>query len=164
MEDFVFGTRLVTISSTKTKEDIMKRGMRAATTTLAAILILAFTATSQTSEVEGRQYNHQRNFKVFENSLQSEIPGIVESTIYTVVLYKNRFPDLDYSGLERGLDRVARENSDVSISYKARLASTYLNYSTNINITPVSPAFDHEYLFRQIAEQLEQKLLAAHID
>jgi chemotaxis response regulator CheB len=96
--------------------------------------------------------------------LQSEIPGIVESTIYTVVLYKNRFPDLDYSRLQSGLDEVARDNGDVAISYKARLASTYLTYSTNIQITPVSPALDHEYLFRQIAEQLEQKLLAAHID
>ena len=96
--------------------------------------------------------------------MQSEIPGIVESTIYTMVLYKNLFPDLDYSPLQKGLDEVARENSDVSISYKARLASTYLTYSANIRITPVSSAPDHEYLFRQIAEQLEQKLLAAHID
>ena len=142
----------------------MRTGARAATITLAAILIFAFTAASQTGETEGRQFNHQRNFKVFESSLQSDIPGIVESTIYTVVEYKNRFPDLDYSRLERGLDQVARENKDVSISYKARLASTYLTYSTNIQITPVSPAYDHEYLFRQIAEQLEQKLLAAHFD
>ena len=158
------GTRLVILSSTKLKEDVMKRVMRAATTTLAAILIFAFTATSQTNEREGKTYNHQRNFKELEYSLQSEIPGIVESTIYTVVLYKNRFPDLDYSRLQSGLDEVARDNGDVAISYKARLASTYLTYSTNIQITPVSPALDHEYLFRQIAEQLEQKLLAAHID
>jgi hypothetical protein len=142
----------------------MKRGMKAASITLAAVLVFAITATSQTKEPEGRTFNHPRNFKEFDYSLQSEIPGIVESTIYTVVLYKNRFPDLDYSHLQSGLDRVARENKDVSISYKARLASTYLNYSANINITPESPAFDHEYLFRQIAEQLEQKLLAAHID
>ena len=142
----------------------MKTSMRAATMTTAAILIFAFKAASQPISVEGRKFNHERNFQVFERSLQSNIPGIVESTIYTVVEYKNLFPDLDYSRLQKGLDRVARENSDVSISYKARLASTYLNYSSNITITPVSPAYDHEYLFRQIAEQLEQKLLAAHID
>ena len=142
----------------------MNRGMRAATTTLAAVLIFAFTATSQTSAPEGRTFNHQRNFKEFDYSLQSEIPGIVESTIYTVVLYKNIFPDLDYSHLQNGLDQVARDNKDVAISYKARLASMYLTYSSNIQISPVSPALDHEYLFRQIAEQLEKKLLAAHID
>ena len=142
----------------------MKIGTRAATTTLAAIVIFAFTATSQTSEPESRTFNHQRNFKEFDYSLQSEIPGIVESTIYTVIEYKNRFPELDYSRLGSELDEVARDNKDVAISYKARLASMYLTYSSNIQITPVSPALDHEYLFRQIAEQLEQKLLAAHID
>jgi hypothetical protein len=142
----------------------MKRSMRAASITLAAVVVFAITATSQTNEPEGRTFNHPRNFKEFDYSLQSEIPGIVESTIYTVVLYKNRFPDLDYSHLQNELDQVARENKDIAISYKARLASIYLNYSANINITPASPAVDHEYLFRQIAEQLEQKLLAAHID
>jgi hypothetical protein len=142
----------------------MKRGMRAATTTIAAVLIFAFTVSAQTNGAESRKFNHERTFKVFASSLQSEIPGIVESTIYTVVLYKNRFPDLDYSRLGSELDQVARDNRDVAISYKARLASMYLTYSANIQITPVSPALDHEYLFRQIAEQLEQKLLAAHID
>lgn len=141
----------------------MKKSTRAATT-LAAILVFAFTATSQTSEFEGRTYSHQRNFKEFQYSLESDIPGIVESTIYTVVEYKNLFRDLDYSRLQSELDQVARDNKDVAISYKARLASMYLTYSANIQITPVSPALDHEYLFRQIAEQLEQKLLAAHID
>ncbi len=142
----------------------MKTGIRAATTTLAAVLIFAFTASAQTDGAESKTLNHERTFKVFESSLQSDIPGIVESTIYTVVLYKNRFPDLDYSRLGNELDEVARDNKDVAISYKARLASMYLTYSSNIQITPVSPAVDHEYLFRQIAEQLEQKLLAAHID
>jgi hypothetical protein len=142
----------------------MKTGIRAATTTLAAVLIFAFTGSAQTNGTESRSLNHERTFKVFETSLQSDIPGIVESTIYTVVLYKNRFPDLDYSRLGNELDEVARDNKDVAISYKARLASMYLTYSSNIQITPVSPAVDHEYLFRQIAEQLEQKLLAAHID
>ena len=44
----------------------MKRTMRAATTTLAAILIFAFTATAQTNELEGKTYNHERNFKEFD--------------------------------------------------------------------------------------------------
>lgn len=142
----------------------MKRSMRAASITFAAILVFAITATSQTKEPEGRTFNHPRNFKEFDYSLQSEVPGIVESTIYTVVLYKNRFPGLDYSRIQNGLDEVARDNKDAAMSYKARLASMYLTYSADIKITPASPAFDHEYLFRQIAEQLEQKLLAAHID
>ena len=116
------------------------------------------------TSLKAETYNHQRNFKEFDYSLQSEIPGIVESTIYTVIEYKNSFPELNYARLGNELDEVARENKDVAISYKARLASMYLTYSSNIQITPVSPALDHEYLFRQIAEQLEKKLLAAHID
>ena len=72
----------------------MKRSMRAASITFAAILVFAITATSQTNEPEGRTFNHQRGtLKNLISSLQSEIPGIVESTIYTVVLYKNRFPE-----------------------------------------------------------------------
>ena len=60
------------------------------------------------------------------------------------------------------LNQVALDNKDSSISYKARLASLYLSYSAGIEITPVVHALDHEYLFRQISKQLEQKFLASH--
>jgi len=84
----------------------------------------------------------------------------VESSIYVVVLYKNRFPELNYSQLEDALQRVAGESHDSSISYKAQLAYMYLSHGSVIELTPMQNPNSHDYLFKQISEQLEQKFLA----
>ncbi len=53
----------------------MKQITKAATTTLAAILVFAFTATAQTNELEGKPYNHERNFKELEYLAPERNPG-----------------------------------------------------------------------------------------
>ena len=133
----------------------------AATAVLA--LIIATGIMAQPDKAGRNGMNQALVLKNFECSLQmEEYPGIVESTIYNVVLFKNRFPQLDYTQLASSLQRVAEENQDASISYKAQLACMYLSNSSTIDLTPEGASSNHGYIFKQISEQLEQKFLAAH--
>ena len=93
-------------------------------------------------------------------SLKSDIQGIVESTIYNVVLVKKYYPTANFKAIINKLNDIAIENADPSIRFKAHLASIYLSFSEMIDVQPVFNTFDREYIFRQIADQLESKLLA----
>ena len=95
-----------------------------------------------------------------KNLHRSDAPGIVEGALYDAVEAKNAYPDLDYSKLSKAIDRLGKESSDPAISYKAYLVSMYLSHSSEIQVTPISGAEYHEYLFKQIADQLEAKFLA----
>lgn len=99
--------------------------------------------------------------KIFPESLQSNCPGIVESTIYNVVLLKDYFPNADYSRLLDKLNNLAQENVDPSIRYKAQLASFYLSFGNDIKIVRDNSSYEHDYIFKQIADQLSSKLLVS---
>lgn len=133
----------------------------AATAVLA--LIIATGAMAHPDKTDRGGFNQELVLKNFEHSLQmEEYPGVVESTIYNVVVFKNRFPQLDYARLAASLQRLIEENQDASISYKAQLAYMYLNNSSTIDLSPEGASSSHGYIFKQISEQLEQKFLAAH--
>jgi hypothetical protein len=104
--------------------------------------------------------NCEKTLDIFDNSMNSNVPGIVESTIYNVIVYKKYFPNANYSDLLSDLKTLAQNYSDPAIRYKAYLAVMYLTESSKIDVQPVSQ-FDHEYIYRQIADQLENKLLVA---
>ncbi len=142
----------------------MGKGINKIAAAAVLILIIASGAMARPDKVEKHGMNQELVMKNFECSLQMEkFPGIVESTVYNVVIYKNRFPDLDYTRIASRLQRVAEDNQDSSISYKARLAYMYLSYSSTIDLTPeYATTNHHEYIFKQISEQLAQKFLASH--
>ena len=129
------------------------------------IIGVAATANAQESNSNTKAFNQKIAFKQFENSLQSsDYPGIVESTLYTVVQCKDRFPEFDYSQLRDAVNKVMKENGDMSLAYKAYLVSMYLSHSSDIQVTPFEYSNDHEQLFKQIADQLEAKFLAFNSD
>jgi len=98
----------------------------------------------------------------FEHSLRmEEFPGIVESTIYNVVVFKSRFPQLDYAKVATMLQRVAKENRDASLTYKAELACLYLNLNGGFDLNTESGSSDHSQIFKQLSDHLAQKFLAA---
>jgi hypothetical protein len=95
----------------------------------------------------------------FHESLRSDVPGIVESTIYNLVEYKSYFPQKEYSNMIRELNDVARDASDPSIAYKASLAGLYLLCGSKLGDNSVFTPYDHEPAFKLVAEQLEKKFL-----
>jgi hypothetical protein len=132
-------------------------------TAVVALILLAFSirVDAQTNYNVKTRPDLEKAMQIFPSSLKSDIPGIVESTIYNVVVYKSIFPEKNFDDVVNVLNTVARENEDPAIRYKAYLAEMYLNSSANLSLKPESPAQDHEYIFIQIADQLEKNLLVA---
>jgi hypothetical protein len=138
----------------------MKKYLRRITGAAIALIAFAIGANAQETRSADEIFVRDHAFKMLKMNLEeSDISGIVEQTLYAVLECKNRYPELDYSQLLKAVDNVARENDNLSIEYKASLASMFLSHGSDIHITPISGADRYEYLFKQIADQLEQKLL-----
>jgi hypothetical protein len=126
---------------------------------LAAALISAADAHTQSKEDRYARYDFNKLMYVFDESLRSDIPGIVESTIYNLVEYKSYFPDRDYGRSIRMLSDIARRSTDPAIAYKASLAGMYLTYGSRIEDSSVFNPLQHEAAFERVAEQLNKKFL-----
>jgi len=102
----------------------------------------------------------EKVFNLIPASLDSKAQGIVEGTIYNVIITKKYYPTANYTEIIDKLNEIAVENPDPSIRVKALLASIYLSKSDIINIVPNFSTFDHEYIYNQIMEQLNNNVLA----
>lgn len=100
-------------------------------------------------------------YEMIPTSLDSDIPGIVESTIYNAICVKKYYPSADYRMIIDKLNDISNSYSEPSIRVKAHLASIYLSCSDIINVEPKHNTFDHEYIYKQITKQLENKLLVS---
>lgn len=129
------------------------------------LFVVAFNAIAQENQIVGKASVQKSGLTNLEKILQrSSVPEIVEGALYSTIECKNLYPDLDYSQLLNMIDDVAKKNQDATISYKAYLTSMYLLHSSEIHVKPIPGAEDHSYLFKQIADQLENKLLASRSD
>jgi hypothetical protein len=99
-------------------------------------------------------------FKLIPALLESEIQGVVESTIYVAIQVKKYFPSGDYTEMMDKLNRIAENNPDPSIRAKAYLAGIYLNASDMIDVHVKERSPDYNYIFEQITEQLDKNILA----
>ncbi len=129
-----------------------------------SLAVTAFSANifAKDSTETKAKINYQRALEIFRSSLESRIPGIVEGSIYNVVLLKKYYPNADYSNVIDELNKIAEDYPVASIRYKAHLATMYLTMSNGIEVEPRRNVYEHEYLFKQIADQLESKLLVSN--
>jgi hypothetical protein len=102
----------------------------------------------------------EKAFNVIPALLDSKVQGIVESTIYTVIEVRKYYPSADYSEMIEKLHRVAEENPDPSTRVKAYLAGIYLSSSEIMSVEPDHGSYEHDYIYKQITEQLENQVLA----
>lgn len=127
------------------------------------VLLVAGIIFSASSYAQGNNYTPtvtvlKKAYEVCPQSLDSNVPGIVEASIYNVILLKKYYPTADYSSIVNKLNKIAEKNMDPSIRFKAHLASIYLSFSEIINVQPKF-IFDHEYIYKQITDQLEKNLV-----
>jgi hypothetical protein len=121
---------------------------------------IAFTANAQESRPANDATIKKTTLEMFGLNLQTkEYPGVIEGTLYNIIECKSLFPEIDYSDFVEPLNTLAKEHGDLVIGYKASLAGLYLAHSSDFHITLMREAANHEYLFKQIADQLEQKMV-----
>jgi hypothetical protein len=121
------------------------------------------TAKPQQAEVHyAAQFD--RLMRGLEMAKRSDVPGVIESTIYNLVQCKSMFPNREYSRHIRWLDEMSTRSGDATIAYKAGLASMYLRYGSPISDPWIFDPVDHEKAFKTVAAQLAAKLLATNIE
>jgi hypothetical protein len=124
-----------------------------------AVLSVAMVAHAQSELGRYSTSDCDRIMRVFDVSLHSQCPGVIESTIYNLVEFKNAYPDREYSRQVSALKKIARECDDATIAYKANLAGMYLTYGTRFADSSVFNPSNHETAFRFVDEQLARKFL-----
>ena len=116
---------------------------------------------SHGNETNKEQLRAEKAFKSIPSSLESNIPGIVESSIYNAIVVKNYYREANYDEIIDRLNEISEKNLDPVIRIKAHLATIYLNSSDIINVVPKHNALEHEYIFKQITQQLDNKFLVS---
>ncbi len=132
---------------------------------VAMVLFVAatFQATAQEIRVKYEPVRFQKILdKALVPALESKIPGIVEGSLYNIVLCRKYFSKLDYTTTVEKLKWLIAENKSSSLNYKTHLALLYLTDADNINITPKSDPETHDYLFRQLSKEFEEKMLVSN--
>ena len=144
----------------------MKNIFKLSAILFASVILSSFNLYGQNDEMPTpKQTILEKAYKVCPLSLESNIQGIVESSIYNVILLKKYYPAADYSWIIDKLNEISEKNTDPTIRFKAHLASTYLSFSSLINVQPKSHEmyeFDSEYIYKQITDQLENKLFVSN--
>jgi uncharacterized coiled-coil protein SlyX len=96
------------------------------------------------------------------SSLNHEVEGVVEATIYNSVFLAKYYPDAELGKVIDELNDIVVNSNNPVLKYKAQLAVLYLtNYNSNeLNLENYKS--DQAKLFRDIAEMLENNLLASN--
>ena len=128
-----------------------------------ATLTLAANAFAGEGLTQSEKHIQTLTMKNFRQSLNSDIQGVVEGIMFDVVLYKKKYPTLDYNAIIDRLNNLAVKGEVPLVRYKAHLASMYLSYGKQFDIVPVHESGNDEDVFKQIAEQLEKNLLSANL-
>ncbi|MCG6914718.1 hypothetical protein LJE86_12440 [bacterium BMS3Abin03] len=144
----------------------MKNLFKSTAILLFAVVVFSISTYGQNDDIATpKQSILDLAYKVCPKSLDSDIPGIVESSIYNVILLKKYYPSADYSNIIDKLNEISEKNVDPGIRFKAHLASMYLNFSSLIHVQPKSfPDYENEpeYIYKQITNQLESKLFVSN--
>lgn len=109
------------------------------------------------NKVVSKKLIAEKAYQVIPSSLNS----IVESTIFNLIEIKKYYPSGNYTDIIEELNEIAQTYPDTTIRIKAYLATIYLSSSNIIDVQPMENYYEHDYLFRQIAQQLENKLLVS---
>ena len=131
-----------------------------------AVLVFSFSTYGQNDDMSAPKNSILvKAYKMCPASLDSDVQGIVESSIYNIILLKKFYPSADYSDIIDKLNEISEKNVNPSIRFKAHLASMYLSFSNLINVQPKKfqkYEFDPEYIYKQITNQLESKLFVSN--
>jgi hypothetical protein len=140
--------------------------MKIFTRTFVALFLLALTtipvAMAQPGPSPKSSNVIARDIRNFEASLECDVPGVVEATLYNLVAYKALYPSADFSTCVREIEQLSKRSNGDAVSYKAYLALTFFRNSERMSLTIVSGEKAQQETFLQIADQLNSRLLATN--
>lgn len=94
-------------------------------------------------------------------SLQHDVDGVVEATIYNSLFLSKYYPDAQIGDVLDELNEIAVNSKNPTIRYKAQLAVLYLTNYGNENLDLKNYKEDQSELFREISQRLQSSLLVS---
>ena len=99
--------------------------MKTFTTFLTAITVLVFCVDVFANEVDQKI---EKAKKAYGECLNTNVNGVIESTIINVMKMKAVYPDYNYSSLAKKLEKLSFDGPTQIIRYKAYIAANYLKH------------------------------------
>lgn len=127
--------------------------------TLAAVLLFAVTTNVLAQKQAASKSFEDRVVKGALYGMSSEIPSIVESSLFIVLQLKSRYPNEDYKKLLGKLNELAQNGSTLSIKYKAQLTSLFINYYDLFKDVTIFESENPDLSFKMISSKVENNTL-----
>lgn len=149
--------------------------MKSIIQTISTLLIVVITFTSaefvnaNTATTDTLQTTTQVDFDQFEKvmffGLQSDVPGILESTFFNVIAFKTLNPEFESNRIDEKITQIAVEEGNHSVRYKAMLTLYYLRGQENFDyqgeFTELVKTNDQLAVFQSLNDQIRESQLAA---
>lgn len=130
----------------------------------ALVLVLLFSVNAELFAQKPALTKH--NLKMAELnsivSLENKVNSVVESAIFNMLIFKDRYPEWNFSNITEKLNDLSVNGNSIVIRYKAQLASMYLNNSAMFGSLNITEKENPAKYFRQIAETVESNLVASN--
>ncbi|MHB8904733.1 MAG: hypothetical protein ACYC4T_04515 [Melioribacteraceae bacterium] len=122
---------------------------------LAAIILFAVTTNVFAQKPAAPKSFEDRIVKTALYGMSSEIPSIVEASLFVLLEVKNKYPNEDYKKLLDKLNELAQNGSTLSIKYKAQLTSLFINYHDLFRDVTILGSENPDLSFKMIASKVE---------
>lgn len=151
-------------------KDTVKSGIIMALLMIMAIPVYSFDhgAAINGQEKDSTQemsLNLDRVEKNYLHALQSSNEGVVESTIYNILMLKLKFPNREIGEIKDELKQLAMEGNEQSVRYKAYIAMNFIGevqwLSQYKEVAFLLESSDQEQLFRILADELKKGYLTS---
>lgn len=129
-----------------------KRSYRMHTLLLVLVFVSIQTVFAQTYS----QQKMDRIKKMYDVAMNSDVPGLVESGIYQVILMKHFYPEQNFSDLIETIDQLSLDGKTLQIRYKAQLASIYLKNSAEFSDIRLESVPDPVPFFKLLSARVEE--------
>lgn len=96
------------------------------------------------------------------NNLDSDINGVVESTLFGIMLIKKEYPAFDYNELRETVYDLSAAGRTPEIRVKAQLCAMYLDFTNWFNDVEFTEKENPSKYFAQISERVQSNLLTAN--
>ncbi len=120
-----------------------------------------------TLNVSAQEYSVSDNFlnraeKNFIATMDSDVNSLVESAIFNMLIFKDRFPKWNFENIENALNTLAVKGNSLSIRYKAQLAGIFIRYPEMFSNIKITDKDNPAKYFRLISERLNNRIIAAN--
>ncbi len=121
------------------------------------VVLLANTAFAQKYSVSNEILEKAKENSV--RNLDSEVNGVVESTLFVIMMMKKHYPESNYNSLFEEVNRVSVEGTTPEIRLKAQLCGMYLAFPKLFAEVSFEDKANPGKYFAEISDKLKNNLL-----